>query len=399
MSHLQSLSQIPMDPIFEVSKNFMEDSRTSKANLGIGIYTNREGRPYVFPSVARAAGEVQRDNFNYQSMKGHEGFLRHTGKLFLGEDLYENYADRLVLQQTCGGTGACRLMADLFWENFCERSGMSGGRRPKFLVGGPSWSNHLAIFKKFEIETFDHLTIDNQPNYEAHKDAFERNRGALALLHGGLTHNPTGLNLSLDALKSLVEIANEYDIFLFLDFAYLGFGEGLDADRKYLQEIFEAADNLAVGVSYSKNASLYRHRMGALMVKTSDEKRKNILESQLQQMVRESISNLPLFGAEVMEIVFERYGDDWLGELELARRDVDERRSLLLEKLLGENRERFGYLERTRGMFALLGIDRNQVDFLARERGIYVPFDGRINFAGLRPDQIDFIAEGLLEVC
>ena len=94
MSHLQSLDQIPMDPIFEVGKRFAADPHPKKVNLGIGIYTSREGNPVVFPSIAKSARSIQTENFGYKPMQGDLDFLKNTAQLFLGKDLYQKYSEK-----------------------------------------------------------------------------------------------------------------------------------------------------------------------------------------------------------------------------------------------------------------------------------------------------------------
>ena len=374
----ENLQHLPLDPIFQLLEDYNADPNPKKVNLGIGLYADYEGNPYVFPVIQKVFSEIDIHNFNYQPIGGNQEFLELSTRALLG-DFDQN---QLALHTVCGGTQGCRLFNDLLLIDQPQR---------RIFLGMPTWPNHLAIFKFFEIVKFDHLDAHGEVHMEAYLQALdEAKEGDVLIVHGGLTHNPTGKNLSIDQLKQLIPLLNEKGVGLFVDFAYWGFGEGIEADRKYVQVLFDELEHVACSVSFSKNASLYEHRIGSLIVKT---KQKKVVESQLRQLTREAISMAPGLGQEVMTIVFKKYYDQWKKEVDDVREDMEYRKSLLLEQLP----ESFQKIRDCRGMFGLLPLTKEQVMRLRKEYSVYVTDNGRINFAGIRPREVGYVGEAVKE--
>lgn len=370
-----------MDPIFAVMKAHAEDPRSRKVNLGIGIYRDREGLPFVFESVQKAASSLSFKNFEYNSMQGNTKFLEETVLWLLGKDFIETSA----IQQSLGGTHALRLISDFVQVN---------NPNPKLLIGTPTWSNHFEVFEGFEIVKFAHLESAQVFNTKACLEVIDQNPKSFLILHGGVTHNPTGINLKIEDLKKIVEMANAQGVFVIIDAAYIGFGDGVDKDIEWIKTAFEGFDQCALSVSFSKNASLYNQRLGVLLWKCENFETKKTLESHLQAQVRATISNLPAFGASVMEKVFTQDRDSWLAELEKARLDVNQRQEKLIE-LLPEN---FNFLNKTKGLFGMSGLNTKEVEFLKTEFGIYMPPNGRINFAGIRDRDFEILEKAFQQI-
>jgi len=375
---LESLKQIPLDPLFKLLYEYLDDKNPRKINLGIGLYYDKNGNPFVFPSVKKAFSEIDKDNFNYQAIGGNKEFLNLTADFVFNSEIN---TDNLAMQASCGGTQACRLFSDLIFKD-------QGST--ELLIGTPSWGNHFAVFKSLNPVKFKHLDADGNVNFEAYKNAVNSAKiKPVLLLQGGQTHNPTGKSLSIKQLEELVPLINEKEIRVFMDSAYLGLGEGILEDKKYIQFSYNQIDNFAFAVSFSKNASLYEHRTGALFIKTN---KKETIESQMQQLARESISMSPGIGQEIMINIFKNHKENWLNELEEARKNINNRRKTLLEKL----GPKFDYLQESKGMFGLLQFSVEKIRKIKEEFSIYLPENGRINFAGIKPKDIDYIAESFL---
>ncbi len=376
----KNLTSLPMDPIFKVVKAHKDDPRSEKVNLGIGIYRDTEGAPFVFKSVQEAARRVLVDNFEYDTMQGSASFLEMATNWVLGEGSFAYTA----VQQSIGGTHALRLVAEFFE---AQKS------KPKLLVGTPTWSNHFDVFGAFEAVTFDHLTSDYRLNVEAYLTAIKSNPQSCLILHGGATHNPTGINLSVADLDQILIAANEAEVFVIIDAAYIGFGEGLEADINWVRRAFEACNQGTLAISFSKNASLYNQRLGLLCWKTETAQLKRVLESHLQQLVRATISNLPAYGAAIMEQVLRDNRAQWIEELEQVRLDVNERRVRLVEMIP----DTFNFLINTKGLFGLSGLTPLQVKKLRTDSAIYMPPNGRINFASIRTQDFEVLGKALRE--
>lgn len=368
------LTSLPPDPLFRLLEQFQADQNPNKLNLGIGVYTTELGEPYVLPVVQQAAREVSVASFNYLPIGGDPKFLKLTEELVFGE----TNQDSAVSQGTCGGTHAVAIFAEL-----ARRGGVS-----RAIIPEPTWVNHRNIFSGFEIESIMHLDEKGEPSVDAYRDAIDRvAEPTVLLLHGGPTHNPTGLNLSPDQIQSLIPFISSKPVFVFVDFAYLGLGDGFEQDASSVRVLWQGLDQVAVGVSFSKNASLYCHRTGALFVKSSNDPD---IESNIRRIVRTTISNPPAYGEKILVNVFENHLDEWKQQVEEMRQSVVRRRAALTAQLPS-----VAYLNDTRGLFGMLRLSDEQIDTLRTEYSIYIPSKGRINLSGIRMDRIDYLVDAL----
>lgn len=379
----KSLECLPKDPTFALFDKFKADNRADKINLGIGLYFDEGGNTFVFDAVKKAVRDLDLNNFNYQPIGGDRDFLCRAGEFIFGESFDEGH---LAMQATCGGTQACRCFSDL---------SMKVLHTPEIQVGVPTWVNYYALFGQMKVSEFEHLDENGRVNVKAHLDAAKQApEGSAFLLQGASAHNPSGMNLGIDDLKNLIDVLEEKKMILFMDMAYFGFGEEIEKDREYVKLCFKNLERFAIGVSFSKNASLYEHRCGALYVKTVNGE---CTESQLQQSIRETISVPPGFGQEVMVKVLRDYRNQWESELNAARESINARRERLLNLLCLERHE-FEVVKESKGMFGLLPLDEGEVIRLRDDHGIYLLSNGRINFAGMKEADIERIAKGILAV-
>ncbi len=382
MPFVDNLQQVPLDPIFELQAAYLADSRPEKVNLGIGLYADRQGHTFVFPVVQAAFRIVNVDDFEYKPIGGNRNFLNELTKFVLGAEIN---LDEIAQQATCGGTQACRIFGDLIAQDEQKR---------QMYIGVPTWGNHFAVLKSLELQSFPHLDSNGLVNLNSYLDVVNTApEGSVLLLHGGLTHNPTGHNLSIEDLKNVLPILEQRKMGLFIDAAYTGLGEGLKQDLDWLRYAWETVTDVAIGFSLSKNASLYEHRAGVLLLKT---KRKTALESQLQKLARESVSMAPGIPQEMILNILESetWTQQWVMELEAARQDLLERKTTLLTALPPQ----FHNLKDAHGMFALLPLSKEQIDRLQTEFAIYIPPNGRINFGGLKMSDIPKIAQAIRAV-
>jgi aspartate/tyrosine/aromatic aminotransferase len=372
----QDFPLLPLDPIFQLQADFLADQNPNKVNLGIGLYADEKGNPVVLDSVKKAFNQVDTSNFNYQPISGNPSFLKQSAN-FIFNDANIN---ELALQATCGGTQALRMFADLAEKEFLQNS-----EQPALLVATPTWSNHLAIFKNFKTTTFNHLNSAGLACLESYQNALEAApHNAVLLLHGGKTHNPSGQNLSLSQFLFLSDLINSKNIKVLIDSAYFGFGDDFEAESSFLTTLKNAYNNFAVAFSFSKNASLYEHRTGVLLVKTSNKKS---VESQLQQLARESVSMAPGLGQDIMANILENYFQEWQSEVKEIRNTLNQNRKILADRLPPN----FAHLAKTAGMFGLLPFTPDQNQSIRNDFAVYFPNNGRINIAGINPSNLDYI--------
>src|SRR5690606_25096881 len=107
----------------------------------------------------------------------------------------------------------------------------------------------------------------------------------IVVLHA-CCHNPTGVDLTVEQWQQVVAVVKEGNLTPFLDIAYQGFGEGIDADAAAVR-LFAAADlTVFISSSFSKTFSLYGERVGALTIVATDTDEAARALSQLKRVIR-----------------------------------------------------------------------------------------------------------------
>ena len=379
------------DKIIRLMGMFAADPRADKVDLGVGVYRSPAGTTPVMEAVKEAEHRIwaAQESKTYVGLRGDLGFLDAMRRLILGESVP---ADRVAGAGTPGGTGAVRQVLDTVHRlNPPATAGLSD----------PTWPNHPAII--------DHLGQKRQSYryYDATTGGIDRagmmadlagaGRGDLILLHG-CCHNPTGADLLPDDWQEIAATCARTGAIPFVDMAYQGFGEGLEADAAGVRLLATALPEVLIAASCSKNFGLYRERVGTVLIVTEA---KAAAEGVLAGMNRQNFAFPPDHGARVVQEILgdEALGALWRGELEGMRRAMEgNRRALAVALRAATGSDRFGFLAAHRGMFSLIGATPAQVDRLREDHGIYLVGDGRMNVAGLTPETIPRVARALAEV-
>lgn len=395
MMFFEKVLEAPADPIFGLNDAFSSDPRKQKVNLSVGVYKDEHLQSYLMPSVKMAKEKVISEDLlaDYLPIQGFSLFCQEIAKLCFGRKLFEEEHSKIAAFQTIGGTGALRLAAD-----FLLQEGFS-----TIAIPNPTWANHSWLFSKAGFEVLSYPYYEKEKNY-LEFDAFclflkNLKKGSVVLLHA-VCQNPTGVDFSFEEWKVIQKILEDKGHLPFFDFAYQGFGEGIEKDRKAIDYFLESKMEMIVAYSCSKNFSLYCQRVGALFMVTSNPSIKTRVESKLKRMVRSLYSNPPAHGAKV---VFHLLQDQnlklqWEQELEGMRSRLDLMRTLLAQKLIGRAKKDYSFLLEQKGMFSFLGLSKNQVMKLMNEHAIYMPDWGRISVAALNHDNIDFVADAIISL-
>jgi aspartate/tyrosine/aromatic aminotransferase len=222
--------------------------------------------------------------------------------------------------------------------------------------------------------------------------------GDAILLHA-CCHNPTGIDPTPQQWKVIAAVIAEKKLLPLIDFAYQGFGDGLDEDAVGLRTVLEAVDEAIICSSFSKNFGLYSERVGAVSLVAADADASKASLSQLKKVVRTLYSNPPRHGAAIVAAVL----DDpaltaiWKEELTEMRERITRLRNQFVAtmKTLGHD---FGFLLPQRGMFSFSGLTPMQVDELKAKHGIYIVGSGRINVAGMNEATMDQLCEAVASV-
>ncbi len=187
--------------------------------------------------------------------------------------------------------------------------------------------------------------------------------------------------------------------FPLIDLAYLGFGDGLQEDAYGTRKVVSSVPEAMIAFSASKNFGLYRERAGVAIAIAKDSEGAEVVSSQMQNVLRATISQTPDHGAEVVRIILE--DPELRAEWEAELKEMRERMKRLRTKLADAIRERsnsadFDFIAEHSGMFSLLGLPEETVGRLKTEDAVYMINDSRINVAGIPEDRVGELADKLL---
>lgn len=362
------------DALLALIASHAADPRPNKIDVGLGVYRDDRGATPTFAAVREAEiwlAEAQSSK-SYLGADGDARFTALLAELAFGADIAAS--SDLVGLQTPGGTGALRLGAELLARAAPGRS---------IWVGTPTWANHVPLLAAAGLRVRSHRFYCREIgdlDFEAMIDDLRAAQpGDIVLLHG-CCHNPTGVSFSMGEWRALAEFCSQRRLLPFVDLAYHGLGDGLEADAAGVQHLLQTVPEAVVAYSCDKNFGLYRDRVGAIWIKAIY-KDIEAVRSNLQGLARINWSMPPDHGAAVVRQILEEpdLRVDWSSELAAMTARI---RSL--RESLAAASPRLAPLARQQGLFALLPLTAETVDALRIERGIYMAKDGRINITGLR---------------
>ncbi len=309
-----AIEMAPRDPILGITEAFNADKNPGKTNLGVGVYYDDNGKVPLLECVKKAEAQLMEKLAprTYLPIEGLAAYDKAVQELVFGADSAVIAEKRAVTAQAIGGTGALKLGAD-FLKRFSPDS--------QVWISDPSWENHRALFESagFVVNNYPYYDAATRGvNFAGMLDALKTMpAGAIVLLHA-CCHNPTGADLTEDQWTQVIEVVTSRGLIPFLDMAYQGFGDGIEADGKVVRRFADAGGPLFVSNSFSKSFSLYGERVGALsIVAASAEEAARVL-SQLKRVVRTNYSNPPTHGGQVVATVLATPELRQLWEEELA---------------------------------------------------------------------------------
>lgn len=363
------------DAIFGMLGAFLADPRPEKINLMVGIYKDESLKSELIPVVREIKERLQDFAADYLPFEGVKELPELLAPLVFGKNLPHMY-----VAQSVGGTGALRVGAEFLAQEVSKR----------VYLPNPTWGNHRNIFERAGF------TISNLPYYNHEKRSFDREAYIAALkvaepmsvvIFHPTCHNPTGSDPSFEDWKEISSICQERRLFPFFDFAYQGFGDGLEEDAKVIRLFAERGHEMFVAYSCSKNFSLYCQRMGALFAVCKDAGAKFRVGSQIKRIIRAMYSNPPSHGARIVVEVLSHEKERWMEQVEAMRQRLTRARELLALRL------GYRHLLQRKGMFLYLDLNQHQVQELIQKHAIYTLESGRISLAGLTPANTDIVAQ------
>jgi aspartate aminotransferase len=222
----------------------------------------------------------------------------------------------------------------------------------------------------------------------------------VVLLHASC-HNPTGADLSHQQWSELLALVKRRQLLPFIDMAYQGLGDGLDADAFAVRLFCAELPEVLFAVSCSKNFGLYRERTGSLHLVSESPAAADAGFSQLVRIARGIWSMPPDHGAAIVHAILSNsaLARQWREELEAMRWRIQGLRHDLLQQLQEYCPQRdFSFIASQRGMFSLFGISTAQVHALREHHHVYMTDDSRTNIAGLRGENLEYFARAVAQV-
>jgi len=396
-SPLAGIQMAPRDPILGLTEAFNADANPKKVNLGVGVYYDENGKVPLLECVRRAENMLleQAAPRNYLPIDGLPAYDRAVRELVFGRESAALKENRIVTVQALGGTGGLKIGAD-----FLRRVAPGA----EVWISDPTWENHRGLFENagFSVRTYAYYDAQaHGVNFEGMLNALRSiPAGSIVVLHA-CCHNPTGADPSPAQWESMIGEVASRGLIPFLDIAYQGFGQGLEADSAAVRGFVRTGIPMFVSSSFSKSLSLYGERVGSLSVVAGSAEEAERVLSQLKRLVRTNYSNPPTHGGSIAATVLTTPAlrSLWEQELGTMRERIREMRRQLVAKLAVRlPKADFSFIERQRGIFSYTGLTREQVVRLREEYAVYMIESGRACVAALNMKNIDYSADCIARV-
>lgn len=396
-SHFGAIEMAPRDPILGITEAFNADPNPAKINLGVGVYYGDDGKVPLLDCVQKSEMMMVQKGLphGYLPIDGLAAYDKAVKEMMFGADSPVIQEKRAITTQAVGGTGALKLGADLLKRFFPDA---------EIWISDPSWENHRTLFE------YAGLKVNTYPYFDPTTRSVDFSamiatlralpRRAIVLLHA-CCHNPTGADLTDEQWGEVIEVVLERELIPFIDMAYQGFANSIEADGRIVRRFAEAGGPLLVSSSFSKTFSLYGERVGALSIVCSSADEAGRLMSQLKRIIRTNYSNPPMHGSHIVANVLQspELRQLWEEELDTMRVRIHKMRQTLAnglnQKVSGKN---FDFIVQQNGMFSYSGLTKEQVERLRNEFSVYAIKTGRICVAALNSQNIDRVIDAIAQV-
>ncbi|RIY36713.1 aromatic amino acid transaminase [Psittacicella gerlachiana] len=417
MDFFSNLTLAADDPILALVQQYHQDPRENKVDLSVGVYYNPEGKLENFKAVDTAqqalaqyfyslpteaklapidnhlADLVAKDvSESYLPATGYVGFNNAVRNLLFPEDLQARKDDRIQTLESVAGSGGLRLVAD-----FLHQLGLK-----RIFISNPTWGNHFAIFGASGLETPTYAYYNPQTkelDFQATLADLEALTPKDAVLLQAACHNPTGYDFDHQQWEQVLTKIKEKGALAVFDFAYQGFGDGIDEDAYSVRLATQILDQALFVSSCSKNLGLYGDRIGAVHVLAKDQAQAKLVVSNLQAYANNYYVAPGNNGAYVAAIVLSNpeLRASWEQELTAVRARIKD----LRQKLASALKERgfdFDFVTKQKGMFSYTGFTPEQCQELKEKYAIYMVTNGRINIVGLNEHNLAYVADSFAAV-
>lgn len=385
----------PEDPIIKITSLCKADPRAEKIDMGVGVFRDENGNTPIMQAVSEAEKQLHKTQTSkaYVGLAGDENFNQQMIDL-----IFANHPQKHRIRgvQTPGGCGALRMLSDMLYKITADNT---------VWASDPTWGNHYPIFQSsgFNIQAYPYLNRDKKTvDIDQLMNKLQSLGSNDILLLHGCCHNPSGAELQPEDWDNIAEICAKNGIFPYVDLAYLGFGDSLQADAYGVRKLADSVESMVVAASCSKNFGLYRDRVGCSLIIGETSESADIARSHLLSTARSSYSMPPDHGAAIVANILSTpdMRKLWEDELTTMRNRMLDLRMCLKNMLQTKtNSNRWDFIANHRGMFSLLVLSDQQVDTLRTDHAVYVVQGGRINIAGIKDEQqLERFADALVAV-
>jgi len=397
MNLFSSVELAPRDPILGLYETFNADTRTTKVNLGVGVYFTDEGKIPLLRAVQVAEKQILENpkSRGYLPIEGIATYNSAVQALIFGNDSELIRNQKAVTFEGLGGTGALKVGAD-----FIKRLKPN----TQVAISDPSWENHRGLFEGAGFTVVNYPYYDAQTrgvNFSAMKEFLNQLAADSVVVLHACCHNPTGADMSNEQWQEVVEICKQKNLIPFLDMAYQGFADGIYEDGIAVRLFAQSGLSFFISSSFSKSFSLYGERVGALTIVTQSADESQRVASQVKKVIRTNYSNPPTHGGAIVSLVLNSTELKAMWEEELAemRDRIKQMRTQLIAELKSAGATKdFSFIAAQRGMFSYTGLTKDQVDSLIKDHGVYAVSTGRICVASLNTKNIGHVAKAIAAV-
>ena len=388
----ETLKKATLDKIFVLMAEYAADPRNGKIDLGVGVYKDPGNNTPIMTAVTKAEQRILDGarTKTYKGVVGNKEFSSAIVDLALGGVVDKS---RIRTVNGAGGTGALMILMNVL-----------GRARPggRIFLSEPTWPNHIPLAENAGLEVHYYPYFDPKTravDFDAMLNTLDGLTGNDIVLLHGCCHNPTGANLTPAQWDAVVESLKRTGAFPLVDLAYLGFGDGIEADAYGVRKVASSLPESLIAFSASKNFGLYRERAGVAIAIAADSETADVVSSQMQNIIRGTISQTPDHGAEIVRVILEdkELRAEWEAELTAMRERMQRLRIKLADAIRQRsNSKDFDFIAEHSGMFSLLGLPEDVVTKLKLDDAIYMINDSRINVAGIPEDRVGELADKLL---
>ncbi|MCK5731860.1 MAG: aminotransferase class I/II-fold pyridoxal phosphate-dependent enzyme, partial [Tenericutes bacterium] len=389
----------------KLESNILQISQEAKAmkkkykdviDATVGMLHHENGKVFSYQVVNDLLHHLSDpETYHYAPVRGTEKFREGVFNWVFGK-----YADTLKEHFKCSiipTTGGSAAISNTFY-NFNDFG-------QKILIPNHYWSpyKNFAMEANVDLETF--LMYDENFNFNI-KDFKEKaaklakEQGRLCLLLNDPCNNPTGLSMTIDDWKQIIQTLNTIKktgvpVILIHDIAYIDYQtEVTELSRDVFSTFTELDSEILVVVIFSgsKTFSLYGFRVGAQIGLSKSQEVLDHFTRVGDYSVRGRFSSVSQPGMSIIEKIFtdKEYKQRFESELVIGRKLLQDRAKLFIQAAEENNLQTLPYFG---GFFvSILTKNKNIFRDLVNDRVFLIPMQGLIRVA-LSSLNVDDISE------